>query len=319
MRITVGVTDLAWAAYLRARRDLFEVNFWVPSARSFMGRGRPSEPFLFKTKRGHNQLVGGGFFVHFWELRVSEAWAVFGEGNGCASERLLSEAIKLYRARNHAPWEPDPSIGCLVLRNPFFAEAGDEMPQPPHWGRSIVQGKTYDENDVDFDYVQHAFRAFQGAARVDLAWDRDLAGVDLEDAERYGAPVLTRHRLGQGSFRLTVLESYGGRCAVTGSSATPALEAAHIRDYAQGGPHRISNGLALRSDLHRLYDRGYLGVDTAFRVRVSPRLRTDFGNGVDLYEREAKRELIRLPERDVDRPDLEALQWHMDEVFLSSA
>ena len=49
MNITVGVTDNAWAELLRARPDLYEVNFWVPSERSFMGRARPDEPFLFKT------------------------------------------------------------------------------------------------------------------------------------------------------------------------------------------------------------------------------------------------------------------------------
>lgn len=318
MRITVGVTDHAWAAHLRDRPDLYEVNFWVPSGRSFMGRARPDEPFLFKTKRPRNQLVGGGFYVHFWALRVSEAWAVFENGNGCASEQELNDAIQGYRSRNRAPWHPDPTIGCLVLRNPFFALQGDELAQPLHWGGSIVQGKTYDESDVDFDYVEHAFRSFQGSARVDFAWDPDLVGVDLDDVPRFGEPVLTRHRLGQGSFRLAVLDAYAGRCAVTGSTALPALEAAHIRSYSRGGPHQVANGMTLRSDLHRLYDRGYVGVDPSYRLRVSPRLRSDYGNGVDLYDRERRGEVIRLPERVTDLPDRAALEWHMDSVFLSA-
>ena len=80
---------------------------------------------------------------------------------------------------------------------------------PAHWGRSIVQGKTYDASDPDFEYVEHAFRALQGGARLEVGWDDDLARVDLDLAEaRYGEPVLTRPRLGQGSFRLAVLEAY---------------------------------------------------------------------------------------------------------------
>lgn len=317
MRITVGVTDNAWAAYLRSRDDLVEVNFWTPSGSSFTGRASADEPFLFKTKRPHERLVGGGFFVHFWQLRVSEAWAYFGPGNGCATEAELAAAIQSYRARTSAPSEPDPTIGCIVLRNPFFAPRGQDLPRPPRWANSIVRGKTYDRSDPDFGYVDHAFRAFQGGARVDTHWDTDLIGVDLDD-RRYGEPVLSRPRLGQASFRLSVLEAYGSKCAITGSGALPALEAAHIRSYADGGRHLVANGMTLRSDLHRLYDRGYLGVDPDFRIRVSPRLHTDFGNGADLYERQDRGQVIRLPSRPADQPDREALAWHMKTVFRSA-
>ncbi len=317
MRITLGVTDNAWASYLRARDHIDEANFWVPSGRNFMGRASADEPFLFKTKAPVNRLVGGGFFVGFWELRISEAWTTFGEGNGVADERELRAAIQRYRDRNRSPREPDPTIGCIVLRNIFFADPGEELAPPPRWGSNIVQGKTYDGDDPDYEYVDHAFRAFQGGARLDPAWDSDLFSVDL-DTERYGAPVLTRHRLGQGSFRLAVLDAYGDRCAITGSRMSPVLQAAHIRPYSSGGEHRVSNGLALRSDMHTLYDRGYLGVDPDYRLRVSPLLTQHFGNGVELYSREARGDVIQLPGAAGDRPDREALEWHMDEVFLSA-
>ncbi|WP_431897560.1 HNH endonuclease signature motif containing protein [Nonomuraea sp. bgisy101] len=52
------------------------------------------------------------------------------------------------------------------------------------------------------------------------------------------------------------------------------LQAAHIRRLARGGEHRLDNGL-LRSDVHTLFDRGYLAVD----LLVRPRLREEFGNG----------------------------------------
>ncbi|KRC56665.1 MULTISPECIES: HNH endonuclease [unclassified Nocardioides] len=319
MRITLGVTDNAWADFLRARDHVTEANFWVPSAQRFTGRASLDEPFLFKTKSPREGLVGGGFFAGYYEQRVSEAWAVFGTGNGVDSEAALLRAIRTYRERTRKPFHPDPTIGCVVLRNIFFAPEGDELPAPEHWGRSIVQGKTYDDTDPDWHYVLHAFRAFQGGARVDHVWDRDLVAVDLDrDDARFGAPVLTQHRLGQGSFRLAVLDAYENRCAITGSRMAPVLQAAHIRPYAGGGEHVVTNGLALRSDIHGLYDRGYLGVDEKYRLRVSPRLNADFGNGVEFYSREARGEVIRLPLRGVDRPDHESLTWHMDEVFLSA-
>jgi putative restriction endonuclease len=49
---------------------------------------------------------------------------------------------------------------------------------------------------------------------------------------------------------------------------------------------------------------------------VSPRVRAEFGNGDEFYEREGS--VIALPEHARDRPNSEFLTWHMDEVFLSA-
>ena len=47
------------------------------------------------------------------------------------------------------------------------------------------------------------------------------------------------------------------------------LEAAHISPYAEGGKHTLSNGLLLRSDLHTLFDLGYLTVEPSdMTIRV---------------------------------------------------
>ena len=49
-----------------------------------------------------------------------------------------------------------------------------------------------------------------------------------------GKPAPVRPRLGQGAFRIIVTDLYGRKCAVTGEKTMPALEAAHIRPYADG-------------------------------------------------------------------------------------
>jgi putative restriction endonuclease len=94
------------------------------------------------------------------------------------------------------------------------------------------------------------------------------------------------------------------------------LQAAHILPVNKGGEHRLDNGLLLRSDVHTMFDRGYLGVDPEFKLRVSPRVRAEFGNGDEFYEREGS--VIALPEHARDRPNSEFLTWHMDEIFLSA-
>lgn len=84
--------------------------------------------------------------------------------------------------------------------------------------------------------------------------------------ERYGASFLTRSRLGQASFRLRIEDAYQGRCAITGSRIRSALQAAHIRPYAEGDKHLLPNGLLLRSDIHTLFDHGYLSITPDYRL-----------------------------------------------------
>ena len=125
-----------------------------------------------------------------------------------------------------------------------------------------------------------------------------------------------RPRLGQGGFKALVHGAYRDQCSITGHKIRPALQAAHILPVGRGGEHRLDNGLLLRSDVHTMFDRGYLGVDPEFKLRVSRRVRDEFGNGDEFYEREGS--IIALPERPIERPNSEFLTWHMDTVFLSA-
>ena len=104
----------------------------------------------------------------------------------------------------------------------------------------------------------------------------------------FGDPRLAPYRLGQGSFKAVILDAYHRRCAISGTHIPPVLEAAHIRPVAKGGEHRLDNGLLLRSDIHTLFDRGYLGVDPSYRLHVSPRLRADFSNGDQFTPRQGR-------------------------------
>ncbi|MBA3486010.1 MAG: hypothetical protein H0T88_02265 [Lysobacter sp.] len=84
MKFWVGVTDNAWFNYVAARA-LDEVNFWQPSAKPPFSGAAVGTPFLFKLKKPHNHIAGGGFFVTYSRLPISLAWEVFGEKNGARS------------------------------------------------------------------------------------------------------------------------------------------------------------------------------------------------------------------------------------------
>ena len=141
----------------------------------------------------------------------------------------------------------------------------------------------------------------------------------LVEGDIFGTPRLTPVRLGQAAFKALVQEAYGRRCAVTGDKIVPVLQAAHIRPVTAQGQNRVDNGLLLRSDVHTLFDRGYLGVHPERNtLLVSPRLRADWGNGEEFYARAGSGEPISVPARRSDRPNRDFLTWHADEVFLAS-
>ena len=80
----------------------------------------------------------------------------------------------------------------------------------------------------------------------------------------------------------------------------------------------MSNGILLRADLHRLYDKGYVTVTPDFEFRVSRALKDEFENGrvyYDLEERSRERGTILLPARPNHRPDRDRLAWHHETLF----
>jgi putative restriction endonuclease len=312
VRAYVGVTDNSWYRFLADRPSLTEVNFWQPSgAREFRVLA-PGEPFFFKTHYPHNKLVGGGFFSDSARLRVSEAWELFGEANGAASMEQMRERIDQYR-RTPTGIGEDPVIGCLFVRDVRFFPEGFIVDPPPRFAPNIVQGKSYDLADSSVaQYFAEVLQLTLGAA-VEL----DFSQPWHRPGPVFGDPRLAPYRLGQRSFQAVVLDAYHRRCAISGTHIPPVLQAAHIRPVTAGGEHRLDNGLLLRSDVHTLFDRGYLGVDPSYRLVVSPRLRADFSNGDQFYARADQ--IIDLPERRADRPGREFLEWHLDEIFLKTA
>ena len=97
-------------------------------------------------------------------------------------------------------------------------------------------------------------------------------------------------------------------------SALPVLEAAHIKPYTLEGPHSVNNGILLRSDLHKLFDLGYITVTSALRLEVSSRLKAEWENGRDYYAYHGKQ--LQCRPADVSNlPSSEFLRWHNEDRF----
>lgn len=312
MRMYVGVTDNRWYRFL-SQTGPDEVNFWQPGGKLAFKALSPGELFLFKLHSPINQIAGGGFFVRHAMLPVSLAWEAFGENNGMPDYSSFRQSIYKYR-RTETKSDPDPTIGCIVLASPFFFTQDEWIPVPLDWKPNIVQGKSYDlSNTLGVSLYQEVQDRLQrlGSGNVSGEVVRDGSSI-----QKYGSEYLTAPRLGQGAFRVMVTEVYHRRCAVTGEKTLPVLDAAHIRPYAEEGPHAVSNGLLLRRDVHSLFDRGYLTVDETFRIEVSRRIKEDYGNGREYYAWHGK-SLTVLPDAVHERPSKEYLRWHNENVFLA--
>jgi putative restriction endonuclease len=195
----------------------------------------------------------------------------------------------------------DPVIGCRIVTQPFFWPRDLWIKAPDSWSPNIVTGKGFDAASGDGQYLWRAMT-------------ERLAQSVAEPEARYGTPTLITPRLGQGAFRLSVTDSYERRCAVTGEKTLPILDAAHIKSFAAGGAHTPSNGVLLRTDIHRLFDLGYVTIDPAGRFEVGRRLKTDFDNGRHYYELQGAP--VRAPNNRDALPSADALKWHRENRFL---
>jgi putative restriction endonuclease len=310
MRGYFATTDFKWYEQLRRIPHLDEVNFWAPSGKAGLVSFPRGTPFFFQLKKPHYAIAGFGFLGPVTALPISLAWELFGESNGARSLAEMRARIAKYRAGGST--EPDPVIGCRTILEPHFFPPEEWVAIASDWKKNIVTGMGDDLTAGEGLRIWSECQARLRAHRLELP----LAGATRDSAvARFGSEFTYHPRLGQGTFRVAVLDAYGRSCAVTTEHSLPVLEAAHIRPYAEGGEHRESNGLLLRADLHRLYDRGYVTVTPEYRFEVSGRLREEWANGRVYYDL-AGRE-IRVPDDPALRPDREQLAWHREERFIA--
>lgn len=256
-----------------------------------------------------NAIGGFGYVASFSRLPEWLPWECFGEGNGARTFEDFKRRLDAIRERNNLRWAGGLSqIGCIVLVQAIFFRPEQWIPQPTDWAARNVRYKRYDLTVGEGARIWH-----DGQERAADLVSLGGALVVREQPARYGEPFLMRPRLGQGAFRVAVTNAYDPACAVTNEHSVPVLEAAHIVPYGQGGLHEVSNGLLLRSDLHRLFDLGYVTVTPELRLEVSGRLRGDFENGRTYYPLHGT--AITTPPRVALRPDSQLLALHNERVF----
>ena len=124
------------------------------------------------------------------------------------------------------------------------------------------------------------------------------------------------------AFREMVLRAYGFRCAVCGfdvrlGSKPVGIEAAHVKWHQAGGPDIESNGLALCSLHHKLFDRGVFTLNDDRVLVVSENATGTTGFEDWLMQFHGKP--VSSPVRSSYSPRTEYTSWHIREVFRGKA
>jgi len=189
---------------------------------------------------------------------------------------------------------------------------------PESWASSIVRGKQYSTDDEEglqlWNRLLDTAEATSATASPVLVAREDQAPFVAPDIARFGRPTLITPRLGQGAFRVAVTEAYGRQCAITNGKVLPALDAAHIKPYGEGGEHVKSNGILLRKDIHSVFDAGYVTIRDNYTFSVSKKVKEVFNNGEEYLRLHGA--TVRLPDRKADWPDVDLLRWHNNHRYL---
>jgi putative restriction endonuclease len=313
VNLFIANTDNRWFDFLSSEPSQSDVNFWWPHEMSFRAI-QPGELLVFRLKSPRNKIGGFGVFSNHSLLPMQMAWETFGRSNGAPTFEALRSAIA--QLRGDPPVGPTTNIGCTVLVEPIFLPSDLWFDLPPSWSPSIQRGKTYStDNEEGLDL----WNRLQDAARMlSTSTTRDLSDVMqaqyIVAQARYGTPTLITPRLGQGAFRVAVTEAYGRQCAISDGKVLPALDAAHIKPYGDGGLHIKANGILLRKDIHCVFDAGYVTVDQDYRFAVSKKVKEAFNNGEEYLRLHGKP--LRLPKGKSDWPEQEFLKWHHENRYL---
>ena len=259
---------------------------------------------MFKLKRPNNHIAGGGYFTKYLELPVSLAWEVYGRTNGLNSYEEFLQKMQFFHKTNL-----EPNIGCIILNEVFYLEDESWISMSKFWQNSIVRGKSYSSEKADGKYI------LDGLKLGEIFNQKQIGAYVSESLEKYGKQISIKPRLGQNTFRALVTYAYKGKCAMTGESTLPVLEAAHIRPFSEeGSSHSLNNGILLRSDFHTLFDRGLVTITTQYKIEISSKIQSEWFNGKAYYRLHGE-SLQSLPKNSNERPAPEMLRWHNENKF----
>nr|MBM4732599.1 HNH endonuclease [Prescottella equi] len=253
---------------------------------------------LWDVRRpGYFTRIEPGDNVYFW---LSETGFV-------SWVRATTSLYPIGPESRRARWV-DNDLGQYTHRLEFEV-VSEDVPRLASWNElRLAGGKKYaaqsPANEVSEPDAETFLRG-QFDHQVDVAFPHVAVAYVPGDDMRERAERQITLRRGQARFRNALIVAYSGTCAVTGSTVTAVLEAAHIDRYYGAHTNHVANGLLLRSDIHTLFDLRQITVSSSMTVLLAPWLR-------DSEYRTLHGRTLRLPVNAHAHPDGGALTRHRE-------
>ena len=116
----------------------------------------------------------------------------------------------------------------------------------------------------------------QAAVDFDTQVQQALASLPASDVSNTEVQRMVRQRVGQDRYRQAMLNYWGGACAVTGLTLSPALRASHAKPWAdcETDAERLDvfNGFLLSANLDALFDKFLISFTDDGALLVSSQL-----------------------------------------------
>jgi putative restriction endonuclease len=141
--------------------------------------------------------------------------------------------------------------------------------------------------------------------------------VDLTLRRQY-AEATVKQRLHQRVFRERVLIAYRSQCTLCRLRHPELLDAAHIKEDADGGQPIVPNGLAMCAIHHRAFDAQVLGIRPDYVVEVRRDVREEHdGPTLQHALQGMHRQSLTLPRSRAAWPSRELLEERFERFLLA--
>ena len=170
----------------------------------------------------------------------------------------------------------------LSLETRYFEERLRSVSNPRRVGVALQGRSVRTISDSDFGAIVRAgFRETLNPVNLDElergGADESVhafAGAAPEEQERRIVQMLVNRPFRDAAFRTSVVNAYGGACAVTGlrivnGGGRVEVQAAHIWSVKDGGPDVVQNGIALSATCHWLFDRHLISLTDDYGLLVA--------------------------------------------------
>ncbi|WP_309232614.1 HNH endonuclease [Cylindrospermum sp. FACHB-282] len=162
----------------------------------------------------------------------------------------------------------------------------------------------------------------EGILQVNQSWqnysDKEDKQIDYSNLDINPRWSFRRTIVRNAFFRISVVRIYENRCAFCGLKVIKngnqnIVDGAHIKPFSQFYDSRIHNGISLCKNHHWAFDMGWFSVDNQYKIIISNDLEEVSPHAKPMKDFHGEK--LLLPKTEQLFPEMEALEWHRQNIF----